>query len=177
MKIIEKGRVKGSYRCMKTKTLEKNLRENDKNLDFEFGSVEERERDRAFWKVWIVKNTWKTQVLKNSLNDFRLIENYIQLIQQWSSIDRARQLQTKFLIAISIGWATSSIDRKSRKIKFLKNRAILCRNSSKHSISWMKCMSMRLKVFQKPLNLTQIFQKQNFHSNCPQITKIRHILH
>ena len=39
-----------------------------------------------------------------------------------SSIDRARQIQTKFLIAISFGQATSSIDRKSRKIKFLKNK-------------------------------------------------------
>ena len=55
MKIIEKGRVKGSYRCQKTKTLEKNLRENDKNLDFESGSVEEREK--LFEKVEIVMNT------------------------------------------------------------------------------------------------------------------------
>ena len=31
--------------------------------------------------------------------------------------------QTKILIAISIDWATGSIDRKSGKISFLKNRA------------------------------------------------------
>ena len=31
--------------------------------------------------------------------------------------------QTKILIAISIDWATGSIDRKSGKIRFLKNKA------------------------------------------------------
>ena len=137
-----------------------------------------------FEKIWILKNTWKSHVLKNSLNNFRLIkkqvwsiQNYSRIIQHQSSIDRARHIQTKILIVISIGRATSSINRKSRKIKFLKNKANLCRNSSKHGISWMRCMSMRLKVFQKHLNLTQIFQKQNFQSYCSQIWNIKHILH
>ena len=139
---------------------------------------------KLFEKIWILKNTWKSHVLKNSLNNFRLIEkqvrsiqNYSRIIQHQSSIDRARHIQTKILIVISIGRATSSIDRKSRKIKFLKNKANLCRNSSKHDISWMKCMNMRLKVFQKHLNLTQIFQKQNFQSICPRFLNIKHILH
>ena len=57
--------------------------------------------------------------------------------------------QTKIFITISIGQGKNSIDWKYGKKKFLKNRAILCKNSSNHSISWMKCMSMRLKVFQK----------------------------
>ena len=83
-----------------------------------------------------------------------------------SSIDRllieSGRFKQKNLIAISIGRETGLIDQKSGKIKFLKNRAILCRNSSKHSISWMKCISIRLKVFQKHLNSTQIFQRQDF---------------
>ena len=61
-------------------------------------------------------------------------QKYIRLIQQRSSIDRTRQIQKKILIAISINRETGSIDRKSGKIKFLKNKAILCRNSSKLSI-------------------------------------------
>ena len=70
-------------------------------------------------------------ILKNSLNNFqliekqiRLIENYIRLIQQQLSINRTRQIQTKILIAISIGRATGSIDQKFGKIKILKNRVI-----------------------------------------------------
>ena len=41
----------------------------------------------------------------------------LQLIQQRSSTNRNGQIQTKFLITISIGRATGSIDRKSGKIK------------------------------------------------------------
>ena len=41
----------------------------------------------------------------------------------------------------------------------------------------MKCMSMRLKVFQKHLNSIQIFKKQVFQSICPQISNFKHILH
>ena len=36
---------------------------------------------------------------------------------------------------------------------------------------------MRLKVFQKHLNSTQIFQKQFFQPICPQISNFKHILH
>ena len=36
---------------------------------------------------------------------------------------------------------------------------------------------MRLKVFRKPLNLTQILRKQDFQSICPQISNFKHILH
>ena len=34
-----------------------------------------------------------------------------------------------------------------------------------------------IKIFQKHLNLTQIFQKQDFQSICPQISNFKHILH
>ena len=109
--------------------------------------------------------------------DIRSIEKYIWLIEHQSSTDRARQIQTKFFIVISISWAKNSIDRKFGKLKFLKDRAILCRNFPKHNISWMKCMSMRLKVFQKHLNSTQIFKKQVFQPICSQNSNIEHILY
>ena len=63
--------------------------------------------------------------LKNSLNNFqsvkklvRPIENHIHSIQHQSSSNQARQIQTKFLNAISVGRAIGSIDRKSRKNQF-----------------------------------------------------------
>ena len=49
----------------------------------------------------------------------------------WSSIDRIpielSRFYQKIVITISIGREIASIDRKSGKLKFLKNRAILCR--------------------------------------------------
>ena len=41
----------------------------------------------------------------------------------------------------------------------------------------MKCMSMRLKAFQKHLNSTQIFQKQVFQPIYLQNSNIKDILH
>ena len=41
----------------------------------------------------------------------------------------------------------------------------------------MKCIIMSLKDFQKHLNLSQIFQKQNFHTFVPKTQTMKHILH
>ena len=49
----------------------------------ESGSFEERERE-AFWKVWNSEEHVKKLVLKNSLNDFRLVFDSID----WSSINQ-----------------------------------------------------------------------------------------
>ena len=129
MKLIEKWRVKGSYRCMKTKKLEKIWGKITKILTLNLDRLK-REREKLFEKIEIVMNTWKAYVFKKLSKQFWLIEkkiwsieNYIWLIQQWSSIDRSKQIQTKILLTISIDRATSSINRKSRKIK-LKNKAI-----------------------------------------------------
>ena len=111
--------------------------------------------------MWIlnINDAWKKKFGQR-------LGNWKFFIFNRSSIDRLLiepgRFKQKNLIAISIGRETGLIDQKSGKIKFLKNRAILCRNSSKHSISWMKCISIRLKVFQKHLNSTQIFQRQDF---------------
>ena len=40
-----------------------------------------------------------------------------------------------------------------------------------------KMHEYEMKSFQKPLNLTQIFQKQDFQSNYPQISNFKHVLH
>ena len=48
-----------------------------------------------------------------------------------------------------------SIDWNSGKNSFLKIKAKYCRNSSKHWILWIKCMSMRWNAFQKHLFWTQ----------------------
>ena len=48
--------------------------------------------------------------------------NYDRSRIDWTSIESGR-LKPKILIAISIDQKTGSIDRKSRKIRFLKNSA------------------------------------------------------
>ena len=55
------------------------------------------------------------------------------------------------------------------KWNFWKTEEVLCRKHSNQLISWMKCMSMSLKVFQKYMNSTQIFQRQDFQPFCPKI--------
>ena len=40
-----------------------------------------------------------------------------------------------------------------------------------------KMHEYEMKSFQKPLNLTQIFQKQDFQSICSQFSNFKHILH
>ena len=130
------------------------------------GSLDQPKRERkVFWKSLKVIEHVKTQSFqKLSLRcsiDWKLDSinrKCPRLIQKQSSSDRNGQIQTKILIAFSISRATSSIGRKSRKIKFLKNRAVLCRNSLKHSILWIKCMSMRWNAFQKQLYWIQISQ-------------------
>ena len=96
------------------KDLEKDWGKNDKKMDVEFGPIEEKEKE-LFEKFWIVKtrgNSWKKKLSKQILIDRKtdLIDRKLH------SIDRARQIQTKILITISIDW-------KSGKIKFLKIKA------------------------------------------------------
>ena len=108
------------------------------------------EREKVFETFEKSLNTWKTKVFKKTLcTTFDWSKNRLDqskmlwLIQHQLSTDQNRQRLTKILIAISIDWETGSIDQNSGKNKFLKNKADLCRNSSKHRILWIKCMSMR----------------------------------
>ena len=89
-KINGKGRVKGSYRCMKTKTLEEILKKMTKIL---LGVLDQSNRERRVFEiVWKWQSKWETKVLKNSLYDFRLIEKHIRSIENafdWSRTNRA----------------------------------------------------------------------------------------
>ena len=79
--------------------------------------------------MWIlnINDAWKKKFGQR-------LGNWKFFIFNRSSIDRllieTGRFKQKNLIAISIGRETGLIDQKSGKIKFLKNRAILCRNSS-----------------------------------------------
>ena len=78
MKIVNKLNKKG-YRghtgTRRKKPWEKFGWKMTKN-GLESGSIEERERERkAFWKVWNNEEHVKKLILKNSLNDFWLVEN------------------------------------------------------------------------------------------------------
>ena len=91
------------------------------------GSVEGREPKSFLKSFEIVKNTRKAYVFKKPSERFS-IGRKIGLINRKShSIDPASiemgRFKPNFLIAISIGQAISSINRKSEKIKFLKNKA------------------------------------------------------
>ena len=167
LKINEKGRVIWSFQPWERKTLQKDrTKMKKKNL---VGCLDrsnrEREREKVFETFEKCLNTCKTKVLKKTLyTTFDWSKNrfdrskMFRLIQHQSSTDRNRQRLTKILIAILIGRETSSINRNSGKNKFLKNKANLCRNSSKYRILWIKCMSMRWNAFQKHLFWTQFSQ-------------------
>ena len=147
--------------ALKDKNLWKILRENDKSwLDLDRSK---RESQKVFEKVWILKNTWRKHVFKKPSDRFSIDKKRGLIDRKLVLIDlapiEAGKFKPKSLIAISISRETGSIDRKSGKNKFLKNKAILCRNTSKHNILWIKCMSMRWNVFQKHLYWTQISQK------------------
>ena len=88
----------------------------------------------------------KTQGFKKLSIRFSIDQKIDSIDRKSLSIDptaMSRSNSKQNLIAFSIGRDTDSIDRKSGKHNFLKNRAILCRNSSKHSILQIKYMSMR----------------------------------
>ena len=93
-----------------------------------------------------VEHRSNTNLVKQKL-DLKNLEffDWSKITFNWSNNDRNIQSQTKTLIAISIGRETGSIDRNSRKNNFLKNRAILCKNSSKHSKMYVYEMKMLLK--------------------------------
>ena len=63
-----------SYRHKKAKTLKKIGRKMTK-LGLEFGSVEEREREKSFLKSMKQWRIREKLILKNSLNNFWSVEN------------------------------------------------------------------------------------------------------
>ena len=110
---------------------------------------------------------------KNRLVKYLKIENFSVSIDRASIEYQLSQVEAKLEKSKNFDWLKITLDRSKiwKKTKFLKNRAILCRNSSKHCILWIECMSMKWNVFQKHLYSTQIFQKHIFESICPQQLK------
>ena len=153
--------------------MQKEWRKTTKNLDWGLDqSDRERKCLKTFWKsVWTCEN----QVFQKTLYT---IFDWSKTRFDWSKHTEPSQ---EFLIAISIDWKTNSIDRNTQSqaknfnrnfdlskntfdwSKFWKNRVLKikaknCKNSSKHWILWIKCMSMRWNAFQKHLFWTQFSQ-------------------
>ena len=112
-------------------------------------------------------------------------QNRLRLHWSKNSLNKMTNMWEKFLFKdipwqISISWKLVSVDWKFGKLKFLKKKKsnfIQKLLNFIHNISWMKCMSMRLKVCQKHMNSTQIFQEQYFQPFLPQKSNIKPILY
>ena len=136
-----KRRVKWTYRLGERKTLQKDRSKMTKKWRFAFiESYGERKGRKLFEKVF---GPSKNLVLKNVPHNFWLIETL-------GSIDRNRQrLTQKFWI--NFDWSKNSLDQSKfqKNHSFEKKKPSFCIKSSKHWKIWVKCMSMRCKVFQK----------------------------
>ena len=157
MKTVNKWKRKGNkvLPALKEKNLTKFLKENDKNF---LWLLDRSKRERkVFWKVLnseehVINIGFKKLSIRISID--RKLDLIDRKYFDWSNSNRElieTHNQSKTLIAISIKREIGSIDRNSGKTNFLKNKAFLCRNSSKQSILWIKCMSMRWNTFQKHL--------------------------
>ena len=158
-----KRKGKSVLQALEEKNLAKRMEENDKKILIRaltdrierervwklFEKMFEHVRIKCFKKVYTIFDWSKNRFDRSKM---------LRLIQYQSSIDRNNRGWLKILIAISIDRKTGSIDRNFGKNFFLKNKAILCRNSSKHWILWIKCMSMRWNVFHKHKFWTQFSQ-------------------
>ena len=108
------------------------------------------------------------------LTDCKCDKNFGQKHRNWkffnydrSRIDRTSiesgRLKPKILIAISIDRKTGSFNQsKVWKNQIFEKRSTLMQKLLKAHCFKKKGMSMRWKVFQKHLNLIQIFQNQDF---------------
>ena len=86
------------------------------------GSIEGREPKSFLKSFEIVKNTWKVYFFKKPSERFLISWKIGSIDQKSHSIDPASiepgRFKPNFLIAISIGPGTASIDRKSGKVNF-----------------------------------------------------------
>ena len=126
------------------------------------------------WEIWLQNYKMDTKTMQcmwilNTNDAWK--KNCGKKYRNWkffncdrSRIDRTSiesgRLKPKILIAISIDQKIGSINRKSRKIRFLKNWAFYNAETPQSTLFYKKkkCMSMRRKVFQKHLNSIKIFQ-------------------
>ena len=99
-----------------------------------------RARQKVFYKNFKIFDRLRTRFYQ-SKNKFNWSS------ANWGLIEPSKTKLKKFK-KFSIGKKTHSIDWNSGKIEFWKTTEVLCRKHSNQLISWMKCMSMSLKVFQ-----------------------------
>ena len=117
-------------------------------------------------KLCMKKNQSKTQKLK--IFQFRSIEHR-------SNTNRAKQILTKNCYR-NFDRSRDRFDRsKIWKNQFFEKQSILMQKLLTSQCFMNKMHEYEMKSFQKPLNLTQIFQKQDFQSIFPQ--KLNHKTH
>ena len=131
---------------------------------------QERKRRKGEKNIWKSENRWGEKAFNFSfLSKFnqsstdqvpikpdrrfslKPFEKQIRLIEYQSRINRTNSRPSLKIKGFLIGWKTHSINWNSGKLDYLKNSRSLCRKHSIQIISWMKCMRMSLKVFQKHL--------------------------
>ena len=78
-----------------------------------------------------------------------------------------RQIQTKNFNAFSIDRKTHSIDQKSRKMKFLKNRRSFMQKTLKPTYFMNEMHEYEFKSFSKTLEFNPDLPKQECNTFCP----------
>ena len=131
------------------------------------------ERERVLKKVWIVKNMWETQFLKNSLHDFWSIEKQIRSVEN-ASIDpkpiehrsKHTELNQKFN-RNSIDRKKLSIGRNFGKNSFFENQSKILEKLLKVLNFMNKMHEYEMKYFSKTLVLNPVFPKLRCSTNSP----------
>ena len=125
--------------------------------------------ERSVWKsLNSMKNTWENSFKNTHYPNFD--QSKLSLDQSrnrfnQSSTSRARQIQINFFITISISQETDSIDWKSGKLKFLKNRAIFLQNIPKTQYFMNEIHEYEIKSFSKTLEFNPDLPKIRFSTN------------
>ena len=112
--------------------------------------MDTKKKKKTMQSMWILNrnDAWKKKLVKPKfLSQFQSVEQQVRLIKN---------------LGKSVFWKTEHFNAETPQNTLYYEK---------------KCMSMRWKVFQKYLNSTQIFQKQDFQSICPEISNFKHILY
>ena len=122
----------------------------------------DQSREKRMKKKEKYLKKWRTREVKK-LFFFFFIPFEIRSFEYQSGTNRTNRDQSLKNKGFSIDQKTCLIDRNSRKQDFLKNSRSLCKKHSIQIISWMKCMRMSFKVFQKHQFSTQKLQNKVFN--------------
>ena len=144
-----------------------------------------RESKKLFEKLNKVKNTWEKKLLKNP-SDRISISQKLGLVD-WKSISidpapikhRSSQADCNLNFYRIFDQSSNRFDRsKIWKKQFFEKQSILMQKLLKTHCIMNGMHEYGMKSFtKKPLNLTQIFQEQDYQSIFPQISNFKHILH